>query len=562
MSAARTSDLLAVKVEQLPPGPGDEVSPRSWEKRAEMIDSKKDELNKDQWRLIRDHVHMNIREISKIFRDLEAIKTSHSQLASATAERDQKINDELRFEISNLKRDLEEEKSQRATKTTSIERLLVSLTDRLNANDAADETLKQQVELNVAGLKKDAKEKHQMVMDRIGTLETAVSEEFPGLLAEVKDNHRKLHTNLNQQLDALKAAHENHKAAHGDALSAERAMREQALNDLQNHVHRRFGEEKNARESHVNDLHKRMDDEKGHRENHMRNTADLISAERAKREKAVADLMDAHENGRANDKRERDDAHGALRSLLDKERQAREAHHGQFHSKLEEERAAREKHVLDLLGALDAHKGNWKQALQDELAKERKARDAAHGDLRELIDGHHGKFSDLIENEKAARAAHLEDSLGKALGKEGAAREKMMQELFDKCRAEGDLVLQHKLEAEFADRENRIAKLQGQLEADIIAREEDLKRIEYVETVIGGGYLGDPNVKRLATLQNQLEALRKSIQEDIIEEKQARETWASSVTETFRKDRIDRDGKIKDEIANFKKHMIVSLQTS
>jgi hypothetical protein len=454
----------------------DEESPgtNTWETRAFLVDQKKDELNKDQWKLIRDHVHMNVQAVSRLTKELQEVKTDITKLRSGVKEFEQKTTTTVDKELGLVKKDLEEEKSQRATKDASLERNIAALTDRINATDALEETHHQKSELSIAAVKKENLEKIDMVTSRIVALEAALDTRIPSAIADVKSANQKLQVHVQEQIDALNELQETYKIAATDALSLEKRRREDGINELNDKFQRCLQEEKGARETRCNNLEEsltaRIEAEKADRDVSVRALTDSINQERSKRELAIKTVEEFIEAALAEESNVRDAAHGELNASLNREKTAREAHRTSMQSLFDEERAVRENHIKELLAQHASAKDNLHKHFEKEHAKERSLREAAHADIARMVDGHHDKLKGLIDQESKSRASHLDDKIGR----EQAQREQMMKEMFDRCRAEGDAVLQGKIDNEVAARTASMEALRDLIETETTDREKDV----------------------------------------------------------------------------------------
>jgi hypothetical protein len=459
-------------------GSGGDISLSTWEQQAEAVERKNDELNRDQWKLVRDHVHTNTREVATLKREIDALKGLFTKFQGDTKNVHHDMTNRLDKIIVDFKQDNEEEKNARTTKLTAVDRQLVELTDRLDARDAADETSRQKTDHSIASAKKDGKELVDAAVERIALLESAVSTQLPTAMNDLKIANQKLRESMIEQVNALKETQEIHKAAASDVVGLERKAREAALADLHTNINRRLQEEKASNENRRNLLQESFEagiaSEKDDRDACIKNVHDQLQIERSKRKEGDEALKDFIESTIADERGLRESAHADLHGLVSREKSARDAHQASMQALLNEERAARDAHMKDVHAMHNEAKDSHKDHLHQELSKERSLRDAALADMKELLSGHHDHFNNLVAKESASRGAHIHEKLNE----EAQAREQMLQEMFEKCRAEGDAVLQGKIDAEVAMREAAVATLNEMIENETAAREEDVGELQ------------------------------------------------------------------------------------
>eukprot|EP00927_Polykrikos_kofoidii_P040561 TRINITY_DN34648_c0_g1_i1.p1 TRINITY_DN34648_c0_g1~~TRINITY_DN34648_c0_g1_i1.p1 ORF type:complete len:1423 (+),score=315.94 TRINITY_DN34648_c0_g1_i1:69-4337(+) len=449
----------------------------TWESRAFLVDQKKDELNKDQWKLIRDHVQRNMREVSKVFKEVDQMKADIHKLESGSVKLQKTTTKRLDQEFEVTKRALEEEKAHRVASTTSLERQIAAVMDRLNANGAADEIARQKFELGMASAKKDNHEKHEVLIDRISALEASLETRVASGLAEIKNANHTLQSSLHEQVDALKELQETHRLAANDAAMLEKRRREQAIHELNDKFQRCLQEEKKARDTRDQQLEEsleaRIDTERNDRDASVRGMTNLFQQERSKREQGFNTIEQFIEEALANERAITASAHGELNAALNREKIARESHRASTQSLIDEEREAREAHIRDLLAQHAAAKVDHQQHVEKELQQERSLRTAALADMKKTTDGYHDNFKGLIDQERADRAAHLDEKVSH----ERAQREKMLQEMFEQFRAEGDAVLQEKINNEVSRLDASVATLQDLIEAEKLNRGADVEEL-------------------------------------------------------------------------------------
>eukprot|EP00927_Polykrikos_kofoidii_P009965 TRINITY_DN14197_c0_g1_i1.p1 TRINITY_DN14197_c0_g1~~TRINITY_DN14197_c0_g1_i1.p1 ORF type:complete len:1423 (-),score=332.61 TRINITY_DN14197_c0_g1_i1:33-4301(-) len=506
-----------------------QVSPRTWAERAEFVDQRKDELSKDQWRLIRDHVHMNVREIAKLGRETEVIKSTQAKFTSETTTRFEALGTHVDDGLEQLRKDFEEEKKARHAKNALLEREVAALKDRLGAFAATEETRHEATERSIALLRMEAKDTNSVVLERIAEIEASVSSHLATVVSEMKTSFQHLQTSVTDQLASMKEMQHANELAANEALVLERRKRDESMGEMSQKLQRRIAEEKTSRENACQFLQEMIEERtasaKGDSEAAIGFVTDLLNNERSKREQQLVVLQESLEALLADERSLRKAFCDEMGGHLQREKQAREAHHESAQNLIEAERAARDAHTKDLHEKLSAFKDNH-QMLEEEMAKERKLRDAAHTDLHQLVHGHHGSIKDLLHEERSTRAAHLDETIDR----ERLEREKMMQEMFEKCRAEGDAVLIAKIQNEESEREACVSALRGMIEAEVSSREKDIDEVREIigaEREIHASHRGEFEA-RLKQAHDQIDANHEVVHRKIDDHRAEREAHHSA----------------------------------
>eukprot|EP00927_Polykrikos_kofoidii_P046125 TRINITY_DN4031_c0_g1_i1.p1 TRINITY_DN4031_c0_g1~~TRINITY_DN4031_c0_g1_i1.p1 ORF type:complete len:1284 (+),score=268.74 TRINITY_DN4031_c0_g1_i1:138-3854(+) len=496
-----------------------------WHVQARNVDSKKEELSKEQWRFIRDHVQATERTHAMIWAEFENLKNAQVQQHAAADRREKLWNETFETELSGIRRSLEEER----TRWNQVERASVALKDQLAQDAASFHTHQQHTEHSISIVKKDSKTQHDLLLERVASLENRLAGELSKAASETEEwRVKQLHANR-ENLEAVKGLHETHKGAMQDMMELEKAAREEAVNDLQRHFLRRLGDEKAARDSHhtyfQDIINSRFSEEKTDRDSRLRGLAEQLSGERAKRERHMTDVQDALDShAKLHDaqvselrsivnversSREQHQAH--IHALLSSEEASREAHQALVHehidhhkNTIQEERSAREAHghtvqatLSEMRGTLESHSRDRDEhkkyivekidALRRELTDQIKGDEAAR---KEKIDALRRELTDQIKGDEAARKEKI-DALRRELTDqikgEEAARKAAISEMEDVLggerivREDSESAMQDQLHTERAQRELHAGKLEEQLHAERAQRELHKGKLEELQ---------------------------------------------------------------------------------
>eukprot|EP00927_Polykrikos_kofoidii_P008080 TRINITY_DN13342_c1_g3_i1.p1 TRINITY_DN13342_c1_g3~~TRINITY_DN13342_c1_g3_i1.p1 ORF type:complete len:2940 (-),score=760.24 TRINITY_DN13342_c1_g3_i1:210-7973(-) len=480
-------------------------------------------------------------EMAKLTRDMEDMKQAHAKLIQDLDQQGRSLNEAFNRELAGLKNDLVNEKSHRTTAEAVMERELAALKLKMDEDNETHANHRQRHETALATHKKDHKDKHDLTMEKIGEVESRICEMVPVSLAELKETHGKVHQNLKDQIEALKAAHDTHRGVVDNTIASERSMREGALHDVQGHVQRRHEEEKahrDAREAFIEETFAaRLAAEKADRDATLRSLSESISGERAKRDAQIQAAQEATTASIAEEHKEREAALAELRAALAREREAREAgdaelkaanarekeareeHRAAVQALHEESTAAHHSHVRDLHGKLDSHKAAHQDALVAENASRKAHVSEMHEGLanqlqrlQDEIDALARSTSDKLSKESRAREAEMAD-MQDIIGGETLARESL--EATTKEVADGQQQILRRLNEETSQREKNEAAMQDGFGSRLAAEKEE--RTSALQSITEG--LVAERTKR----EKQVSSVQSALEGALAEEREERE---------------------------------------
>eukprot|EP00927_Polykrikos_kofoidii_P054660 TRINITY_DN49047_c0_g1_i1.p1 TRINITY_DN49047_c0_g1~~TRINITY_DN49047_c0_g1_i1.p1 ORF type:complete len:1451 (+),score=331.11 TRINITY_DN49047_c0_g1_i1:487-4353(+) len=511
-------------------------------------------------------------ESELLARDIEALRTANAKAFHEIEHRAKTLEEKVDNEVSVVKTDLDEERVQRIAADKAAERLHVALAEQVTSAEANIETHRQRFDLALGGQKKDVKERHDLVLERIAALENNVGEALPAAIAEMREADTKMQHSVKDQMEAVKAFQETHRSAITDLVSSEKSAREQAMHDLQGHVANRFAEERGhreAREAYIQDhINSRVGEEKEERDAALRSLGQTLSAERSKRDVQIAALRDEAMGSVADHRQDTDAKLAEAKAQINREREAREAHCAAAKALHEDTKKAHDTAIRDVKAHVEGARNELRMAHEKDSATMTAQAKENHSMLHERCtslknlvdeearkrDGHLSKLSQLLNEEKLSREA--------LLAKHRGEHEASLKDALGTLRQEHASVLKG-VESTTASH--------GAMK-DILT--EATRRLEYIETIVGEGYLSDKQMKNLVTIRQQLDTLESKLRDDIVreakareseaidlrqvvgEEVQAREGFEGCVKESFIKERSDREKNISEALARFKASLI------
>jgi hypothetical protein len=506
-------------------------------------------------------------------REIEALRNGNSKMFNELDQREKALEATVNTETSSLKQSLDEEKSQRMTANNNSERAFVTLKERLSEEEAKNETHRQRFDLALAGQKKESKEKHDMLAERIAVAEQHVHELIPAHVTELRDADHRNYQSMKEQIDSLKSLHETHKLSVSDLIASERTSRDDTVNDLRHHMNTRFAEDRTHRDNRDGLIHDtintRLREEREERESGMKAANQALAAERTKRESQLASAHDTHAETIADHRRDIDAKHIEIMSLIEREREAREADRAAAQAQRDEAQKAREAHAKEVSRHLDSHRQDHKAALERETSALR-SHAKEHTDRLEVV---HKSLKGTLDEEVKARDAHI-NGLKQLLEEEQRARESVI----NKHKAEHHGLLKEEIDVirkEVVTSMNASdAKREGGHKDMKNAISEAAKRIASLEACLAD----KSSTQTLLNLQHELDVLEKKLNADLVkeagqresgdaglrrlidEEVQARKDSTADITKALQKEETDRNSAITNSTAKFKAALIAKMQ--
>eukprot|EP00928_Gymnodinium_smaydae_P071511 TRINITY_DN55069_c0_g1_i1.p1 TRINITY_DN55069_c0_g1~~TRINITY_DN55069_c0_g1_i1.p1 ORF type:complete len:734 (-),score=151.59 TRINITY_DN55069_c0_g1_i1:47-2176(-) len=348
------------------------------------MEGRYEELTKQQWALIREHVSTTVRELSSLKASVEDLKKADEKVMNDSAQRERRCAENLQREISDLRRSIEGRHEQDfQAHTNELQKLAAAL----------------------AAQRKEEREFRDTVMQRFEGFEARLSRDVSQAIRDLNES------NVQPKVDALKLMHEQHRASVAELLALEKSARQEALNDLRNHVHRRLDDDKAG-------FHIKFAEEKTERESSVRSA---LAEERGAWEAAIMELGSHHGDVHKRvmqlekDSSSKGNDIQALHSRISAEASNREKQHEHLHARIKDEAMNREQRHSELHALLGKESDIRKHQHQEEKhARMRSCVASICGDERVVIATAFGAWRSDIQSKKLRKKeTELQDRLAR-----------------------------------------------------------------------------------------------------------------------------------------------------
>mmetsp|Transcript_58857 Transcript_58857/g.137485 ORF Transcript_58857/g.137485 Transcript_58857/m.137485 type:complete len:873 (-) Transcript_58857:109-2727(-) len=260
------------------------------ERSIDALDNKSTDLVREQWKLIKDHIATNARELVSLQKELTAMKQSNDEMRASFAGRLAGQEELVRTELKSLR---QAAASNEAAVVAKFEKEL-----DLSVTDLAQKIARAAPKDDLASVQSGLKEEQRAMQERFTalnrSLQDTVDHQLVQAAREMEELVNRLQTSFRESVDTIKTAQDAHRDTVSEQCALEKTLFEGQLKDAQKHFLSRLGDEKNARETQQSNLQElllaRLQEERQEREQKGQQYMEKLKGESQKREQEARAL--------------------------------------------------------------------------------------------------------------------------------------------------------------------------------------------------------------------------------------------------------------------------------